>query len=87
MESTSTSFREVRDVVVDALGIHDRADTLTESTPLLGGMPEFDSLAVVEVITVIETRFGIDVDDLDLTGEVFETLGSLSSFVDEHRSV
>ncbi len=85
MESTSTSFPEVRDIVVESLGIQDRADSLTESTPLLGGLPEFDSLAVLDVITVLEQRFGIDVDDLDITGEVFETLGTLTAFVDEHR--
>jgi acyl carrier protein len=85
MQASSTSFPEVRDIVVQSLGIQDRADTLTEATPLLGGLPELDSLAVLEVITVLEERFGLDVDDLDITGEVFDTLGSLSRFVDEHR--
>lgn len=85
MQTSSTSFPEVRDIVVQTLGIQDRAETLTEATPLLGGLPELDSLAVLEIITVLEERFGLDVDDLDLTGEVFDTLGSLSHFVDEHR--
>jgi acyl carrier protein len=58
---------------------------LTESTPLLGAMPELDSMAVVELIAALESRFGIDVDDTALSGEVFESLGSLTDFVDEHR--
>lgn len=85
MDTTSTSFPEVRDIVVQTLGIQDRADSLTEQTPLLGGLPELDSLAVLEVITVLEERFRIDVDDLDLTGDAFDSLGSLAAFVDEHR--
>jgi acyl carrier protein len=48
---------------------------------LLGSIPEFDSMAVVTIVTMIEDEFGITVDDDDLSAEVFETLGSLEKFV------
>jgi acyl carrier protein len=85
MESTDT-FADVKDIVVQTLGIQDRADALDESTPLLGSLPELDSLAVLELVTALEERFGIDVDESELTGEVFETLGSLANFVDAERT-
>jgi acyl carrier protein len=73
---------DVKSVVVTTLGIEDRADSIDASTPLLGSMPELDSLAVVELVAALETRFGITVDDEEVSAEVFETLGSLAALVD-----
>jgi acyl carrier protein len=86
MDLTSTTLDDVKSVVVSTLGIEDRADTLTASTPLLGGLPELDSMAVVELVTALETRFGFEVSDDEITGEVFESLGSLAAFVDAKQA-
>jgi acyl carrier protein len=74
---------DVKDVLVKTLGVEDRADTIDASTPLLGSLPELDSMAVLELVAALEQRFGITVDDDDVTAEVFETLGSLTRFVQE----
>jgi acyl carrier protein len=76
---------EVRAVVAEVLGITDRAGTLTATTGLLGSMPELDSMAVAELLAAIEDRLGVDVDDADLTGDVFDTIGSLANFVAVHQ--
>jgi len=75
--------QEVKDVLVKTLGVEDRAATIDASTPLLGSLPELDSMAVLELVAALEQRFGITVDDDDVTAEVFETLGSLTAFVQE----
>jgi acyl carrier protein len=75
--------QEVKDVLVKTLGVEDRAATIDASTPLLGSLPELDSMAVLELVAALEQRFGITVDDDDVTAEVFETLGSLTEFVQE----
>ena len=75
------TFDEVRETVAQTLGIEDRAESLTPQTLLLGNLTELDSLAVVEVVTALEDRFGITIDDGEVSGELFETLGSLTSFV------
>lgn len=86
MEQTSTAtVDDVRAVVVSVLGIEDRADTMTAATPLLGSLPELDSMAVLELVAALEERFQIQISDEDVTGEVFDTLGSLSAFVDSKR--
>ena len=82
----TTTFGAVRDVVVATLGIDESAHTLQSSTPMLGSMPELDSMAVVELVTALEARFELHFDDSEITGEVFETMGSLVNFVDSHRS-
>lgn len=53
-------------------------------TGLLGVVPEFDSMAVVAVITSMEDEYGFEVDDDDITAEDFETVGSLCGFVTRH---
>jgi acyl carrier protein len=59
------------------------AATLDARTPLFGNLPELDSMAVATVLTALEDRFHILIDDEDVTAELFETLGSLSHFVAE----
>jgi acyl carrier protein len=79
--STAVSVDDVRAVVVETLGIEDRADMLNASTPLLGSLPELDSMAVLELVLEFEQRFGIDVEGDDVTAEVFETLTTLTALV------
>ena len=78
---TTATFDEVRNVLAETLGIEDRAASLGPSTELLGSLPELDSMAVLEVVGALEERFGLTIEDSELTGDVFETLGSLSDFV------
>lgn len=76
-----TTLAGVVEVLVRTLGIEDRAAGLTRDTGLFGELPELDSLGVVELASALEERFDIEIDDEDFTGEVFETVGSLTDFV------
>jgi len=75
------TFEQVRQIVGDVLQLGDRTASLRPETALLGNIPEFDSMAVVSVITALEEQLGIQVEDDDITGETFETLGNLTAFV------
>ena len=55
-------------------------------TGLLGAIAEFDSMAVVGIITSLEDQLGISVDDDEISAEVFETFGSLLAFVQQKQS-
>lgn len=72
----------VRKILDSVLNLGGRAEGFDRSTPLLGHIPELDSMAVVTLITTIEEQFGIMVDDDEVSAETFETLGSLTDFVD-----
>lgn len=76
------SIAEVRNIVTDILGLGDRGAALQPDSPLLGAIPELDSMAVIGLITALEEHFGITVNDDEISAEVFETLGSLAAFVD-----
>ena len=70
---------ELKTILADILEV-DTSD-FDESTELLGALPEFDSMAVVGVITALEESFGIDVADDDIDATIFETVGSLLEYV------
>ena len=72
---------DVAVLIVEVLGIRDQATDLGAESGLLGTIPEFDSMAVVTVITSLEERFDFMIDDEEITAEVFETVGSLTEFV------
>src|SRR6185369_3174053 len=74
---------DVRTIVGDALQLGERAQGMDGSTPLLGAIPELDSMAVVNVITALEEHFGISVADDEIGAATFATLGSLSAFVEQ----
>lgn len=80
-DHTLSAESAVRSVLVDALGISpERVAAFDADTPLFGALPELDSMAVATVLTEMEDKLGILIDDDDIDAEVFETLGNLVAF-------
>jgi acyl carrier protein len=74
-------INEVTSVVDSALQLRGRLGAGDAATPLLGALPELDSMAVVSLITALEEYFGISVADDEIEAATFSTLGSLAEFV------
>lgn len=72
----------VRDTLRDVLQIGQRADQMTADTPLLGEIPELDSMAVASLMLALEDRFDITIHDDEVSAELFETFGSLKGFME-----
>ncbi|MEC3910783.1 acyl carrier protein [Sphingobium sp. CR2-8] len=71
----------MRALLRDTLGLsQDRVDAFDADTPLFGALPELDSMAVAGLLTEIEDRFDILIEDEDIDGDTFETFGSLVAF-------
>ena len=75
------SLEDLKALVGEVLQVKDRLKNMGEGAVLLGGIPEFDSMAVVSVLTAIEDNYGVTIDDDEVSAENFETLGSLLQFV------
>lgn len=71
----------VRDILRQTLQLGERASAFGPETPLLGAVPELDSMAVVAVLTAIEERYGVTIEDDEVSAQIFETVGSLADFV------
>lgn len=74
--------KEVLSLLDEILSLNGRSADFSLNTPLLGAIPELDSMAVVALITGFEDRFGFTVDDDEIEGSTFATVGSLVEFVD-----
>jgi acyl carrier protein len=72
---------EVIRMLDDVLSLGGRSTAFDRATPLLGSIAELDSMAVLTLITTMEEQFGFTVDDDDLDGHAFATVGTLSDFV------
>ncbi len=73
--------QEILAILDEILSLNGRGASFTEKTPLLGAIPELDSMAVVAMITTLEERFGFSIEDDEIDGATFATLGSLIDFV------
>lgn len=64
------------------LNLEGRSGAFTDDTALMGSLPELDSMGVVSLLTAFEDQFGFSVEDDEIDGSVFETFGTLLSFVE-----
>ena len=69
------------EILDQTLSLKGRAGQFDADTPLLGALPELDSMAVLNLITAMEERLGFVIHDDEIDGETFATLGSLVTFV------
>ena len=71
----------LRAVLVDVLGLPEaRVAAFDESSPLFGALPEFDSMAVAGLLTELEERLGILIEDHEVDADMMETFGALLTF-------
>ena len=76
----------VRAVLADVLGINPtRVAMFDDDTPLFGALPELDSMAVAGLLTEMEDRLHIIIDDDDIDGEMLASFGALLRFA-EHKT-
>lgn len=82
-EYHETVERAVRAVLADVLGIAaERVATFRAETGLFGALPELDSMAVAGLLTEIEDRLGIVIEDDEVDGDMLATFGALVTFLD-----
>lgn len=75
--------KAVRGVLRDVLGISaERVADFTMGTELFGALPELDSMAVASLLTELEERLDIIIDDDDVDADIFENLGALVDFAE-----
>jgi acyl carrier protein len=74
-------LEDVKQILTEVLALGNQGAALNAHSPLLGSIPELDSMAVVNLITALEDHFGITVEDDEISAATFDTLGSLADFV------
>ena len=77
----SDTDRLLRRILTDALGLKPgQSDRFNRASGLFGHLPELDSMAVAGLLTEMEDRLDIVIDEDEVDGDIFETYGSLLAF-------
>lgn len=77
---------ETKTILIDVLSLGENGRHLDADSPLLGALPELDSMAVIGLIAALEEHFDIAIDDDDISASTFASLGSLADFVAAKRT-
>jgi len=73
----------VRSLLIDVLGLKAaRVARFDDETELFGALPEFDSMAVATLLTEMEERLGILIEDEDVEAEDLMSFGRLVSLAE-----
>lgn len=84
VDGTETVEATVRGTLVDILGLSaERVAGFDDTTPLFGALPELDSMAVATLLTELEDRLAITIDDDEIDVEMFESFGALVRFASD----
>lgn len=71
----------LKELIADVLGLDpEQAAAFGPESGLFGHLPELDSMAVAGLLTEMEDRLGITIEDDDVDGEMLETYGGLLAF-------
>ncbi len=81
MSSEAELFVQVRGIAQNVLQLGAGIEAIDIDTPLLGHLPELDSMAVVTILTSIEEQYGIIIDDDEISADVFLSWRTLVEFV------
>ena len=77
----------LRAILRDVLGLQAaQVAAFTNETGLFGALPELDSMAVAGLLTEMEDRLEIVIDDDEVDGELLETYGNLLAFAKAKRN-
>lgn len=77
----------LRRILADVLGLKaGQAEAFTAETGLFGHLPELDSMAVAGLLTEMEDRLDIMIEDDEIDGELLESYGSLLAFAEAKRA-
>ena len=84
MKETRTNIEDrVKKVITERLKLNEDMGKISQDTPLIGKGLGLDSIGILELVVGLEQAFNISFDDSELSIELFENVGSLTSYVNK----
>ena len=86
--SSRDTLDKVKLILVTKLNLEKKAEDINDDELLFQGGLNLDSLDSLEIIIAVERQFGIKIPDEDLkeSGKIFESIRTLSDYIDKLRS-
>ena len=79
-------IEELKVELIDTLGLSDvTPDEINPDEPLIGGGLGLDSIDTLELIVLMEKKYGVKVDNINIGREVFASLTSMAKYIEEQK--
>ena len=86
LQLTKEILQLTKEILQTTLQLGAQADALTRETPLMGHFPQLNSLTVMGIISEIEAQTGCAIDDQEISSEIFDSVGTLATFIQQKMS-
>ena len=83
MENT---IDHLKHLIAEELDVNIQMAEIEPDAPLLEDGLGLDSIAIVELITLIEEKFAVEFDEDDLDMEAFANVRTLSQWIEKHKA-
>ncbi len=81
MKTVAEIIPLLKNLIASEMDVNLKADQIKDDSPFFAGGLGIDSIAIVELISLVEERFGVQFGDEDLVPESFANLGALAGLV------
>lgn len=78
---------ELKELVVESLELDIDPNDIEDTESLFGGYLGLDSVGTLTLTTAIEDEFDLEIEDEDLTAELFASVNSLAEYINEKVTV
>lgn len=79
--------KELKQLIIDGLFLEDiEADDLNDDESLFGEGLGLDSLDAVEIVSLLQRNYGIEIKNMEQGKEIFSSINTLAKYVNERKN-